>query len=562
MRQIRFGVFVLSLFLLSGVLVLPQALPTGNTPAPPTQPEPPKDSLGRTTPRGAVMGFLAAARKQEYEVAAEYLNNRTLGKAGPDLARQLSVVLDRGLPAQLNQLSDKPEGSLADPLHPDRDLVGTIETSTGDVDIWLERVERGKSGLVWVFSRQTLEAVPDIYEEVNAQSIDAVLPEFLVVNRIAGAPLFEWLLVFVGLPLSYIATVLLSRILGFVASRLRALLTRQPRLPNPVVLPNPIRLLLIAAAIRWLLTRYGLPLLARQFWSSVATVIAIAAVIWGLILLNGVVERYADRRLRIRNLTGTASLLRLFRRAGDVILLFVGVLVLLHYFGVSPTAALAGLGVGGIAVALAAQKTLENVVGGVSMIFDQAVSVGDTVKVGDTSGTVDDIGLRSIRIRTVDRTVISIPNGQVAGMSLEVLSVRDKFWFHVLVNLRYETTSAEMRLVLNNLRDLLIRQPSIEPKSARVQFVRMASYSLDVDIAAYFFAQDWNKFLELQESLLLSIMETVDKTGVQLAFPSQTVYVATDSAGEMALGPRLIEATPAGRRSNEPAAANSASGTP
>ena len=98
----------------------------------------------------------------------------------------------------------------------------------------------------------------------------------------------------------------------------------------------------------------------------------------------------------------------------------------------------------GIAIALAAQKTLENVVGGVSLIFDRALHVGDFLKLGDTLGTVQDIGLRSTRIRTLDRTMVSVPNGQIANVSLENLSLRDKFWFHHILGLRYGTTSSQM----------------------------------------------------------------------------------------------------------------------
>ena len=121
--------------------------------------------------------------------------------------------------------------------------------------------------------------------------------------------------------------------------------------------------------------------------------------------------------------------------------IFVGMLVTLRYFGVNPTGALAGLGIGGIAVALAAQKTLENIVGGVSIILDQSVRVGDTLKVGDVLGTVREIGLRSTQIRTLDRTTVSVPNGQIANMTLENLSSRDKFWLHPILGLHYNTTS-------------------------------------------------------------------------------------------------------------------------
>ena len=549
---------VLFLVLLSCDAVWPQAALPGAAPAT-AQPEVPKDTLGRTSPRSMVLGFLAVARKKDYQVAAEYLNTRLRGKAAADLAQQLSVVLDRRLPARLNELSDKPEGSLLDPLHPDRDLVGTIASESGNVNIVLERVDRGKNGPVWLFSSQTLESIPDVYQEINTPTVDAVLPDFLVTTRVAGVQLFELLIVFVGLPLVYFLAVFVNRLLSPWAGRLRRRLAKKTDLPDPELLPRPVRLLLLAFCIRLMLSRIGpSSLLARQFWASVSAVLAVFAIAWILILLNGRIERYAQRRLRRRDLAGATSVLRLARRFFDLMIGFAGVLVILRYFGVNPTAALAGLGVGGIAVALAAQKTLENVIGGASMIVDQVVRVGDTLKVGDTLGTVDEIGLRSTRIRTMDRTVVSVPNGQIANMSLETLSARDKFWFHPLLGLRYETTASQMRSVTNRIRALLLEHPSIEHGSVRVRFVSFGSSSLDVDIFAYVYAQDWNAFLEVQEGLLLTIMEVAHEAGVQIAFPSRTLYVKADSANEIAQVSRPAQAPPADGASGDKTTAKSA----
>jgi MscS family membrane protein len=145
-------------------------------------------------------------------------------------------------------------------------------------------------------------------------------------------------------------------------------------------------------------------------------------------------------------------------------------------------------------------------------------------------GTVDHVGLRSTRIRTLDRTVVSIPNGQIANMSLETLSERDKFWFHPIVGLRYETTADQLREVVDGVRQLLSDHPLVDRESVRVRFFRLGPFSLDVEIFAYFFARDWAHFLEIQEQLLFSVTEIVEKAGTNIAFPSQTMYVANPQA--------------------------------
>ena len=448
-RVARLGVGT-CLLLLGFLICLPMGAQIRKpTPEPaPAQPEAPRDPLGRTTPRGAVLGFLTSARKGEDQVAAQYLDTSLRGDAAAVLAQQLFIVLDRRLPARLNQLSTEPEGSLSDPLNPNQQLVGSISVEGHTEDIFLERVDRGKAGYLWLFSSKTLESIPDLYAEINTVSVDRILPQFLITTRIGSIVLFEWLAVLVGLPFIYFLTVLLSRLLTWVFGLLRRRLYRKPDLPNSEFVPRPVRLLLLAMVIQWVNSKVSLPLLARQFWSSTSTVITILAGVWLLILFAGWGEVYARRLLRNRNQTGATSMLHLTRWVVNLLILFGGVFVTLHYFGVNPAAALAGLGVGGIAVAFAAQKTLENIIGGVSLIFDQAVRVGDSLKVGDTSGTVADIGLRSTRIRTLDRTVVSVPNGQIANMTLENISSRDKFWFHPLLALRYGTTSQQMSVVL------------------------------------------------------------------------------------------------------------------
>jgi MscS family membrane protein len=265
-----------------------------------------------------------------------------------------------------------------------------------------------------------------------------------------------------------------------------------------------------------------------------AFIIMAGGCIWLFRLLNGWGEHYLVARRP--SMSGSGAVLRLVRRVIDGLVLFAGVLFILHHFGVDPTAALAGLGVGGIAVALAAQKTLENIIAGISLIADEAVHVGDFLKVGDMVGTVEEVGLRSTRIRTLDRTLLVVPNGQVSTMSLETLSARDKFWFHPVMNLRYQTTSAQMRSVISGVRKLLFEHSSIETSSVRVRFINIAASSFSVEIFAYVFAVDWNQFLEIQEGLLLNIIAIIEQAGAEIALPSQTTYLAADSSDRLPQG--------------------------
>jgi MscS family membrane protein len=489
---------------------------------------PPEDALGRSTPRGTVLGFLGAARKGDDALAREYLNTRLTGRAASTLAHQLFVVLDARLPARLTQLSDAPEGSRANPLTPNREHVGTIASTHGPIDVFVERITRDASPPIWLFAADTLDAVPALYDEVTTRQREGLLSRFLVETRADTQQVAQWLIVLLGVALLYGGTLLLERLVTPLVDFVRRILAGGSVVSRSAV-PVPARLLLLAIAIRWLLSDLPLSLLVRQFWISAASLIAVAAIAWLGILVTGELERVIHCRMPQANLPAASSLLRLARRAIDLLVIFVGLLATLWHFGVDPTPALAGLGVGGIAVALAAQKTLENVIAGASLIFDQAVRVGDFLKMGEIMGTVDHIGLRSTRLRTLDRTVVSVPNGQIANASLETLSARDKFWFHPIVPLRYETTPEQLHAVVDGLQRLLYGHPLVDPTSVRVRFFRLGSFSFDVEVFAYLEARDWNHFLELQEQLLFNLTELVVKAGTAIALPSQTTYLTRNS---------------------------------
>jgi len=497
------------------------------------QPAPASDALGRTTPRGAVIGFLNAGHKGDNELARQYLNTRLTGDAGQELAQELFVVLDARLPAKLTLLSGAPEGSRSNPLEPDLETVGTIAGPAGPVDIVLQRVTRPGVGLIWLFSRDTLDSIPAVYEDITRSDARAWLPPFLFEWHVGSVRIFQWIAVLVALALLYLATVVLNRVLTRLVASARGIPRDDARAPANV-LPFAIRLLIITIATRWLVAYLPISLLVRVVVAMVTALVTITVVTWLLFLVNGAIERSVCRRIPRANLAAGVSLVRVGRRLLDLLVIFAAVLVALRRFGVNPTPVLAGLGVGGIAIALAAQKTLENVIAGASLIFDQAVRVGDSLKIGEIQGTVDQIGLRSTRIRTPDRTIVSVPNGLVANMSLEVLSARDRFWFHPIIALRYDTTVDQMQSVLNGIRALLAASPAVEDDSIRVRFIRFGAFSLDVEVVAYIFARDWPDFLERQEQVLLQIMGVVATAGTSIALPSQTMYVQRTSIAETA----------------------------
>jgi MscS family membrane protein len=244
-------------------------------------------------------------------------------------------------------------------------------------------------------------------------------------------------------------------------------------------------------------------------------------------LIDRAVSRARDRAMTTGQL-GAGTLLLLGRRVVKVLLVTTMLLAILGSLGFRITPLLTGLGIGGIALALAAQKTLENFIGGVSVLSDQVIRVGDLCRFGDQLGHIEDVGLRSTRVRTLERTELSIPNGAVATMNVENLSMRDKILFKATFGLRYETTADQLRYVLAEVRRILYSHPLVEQDSARFRLAGFGSSSLDLELFTYLQTPDFGHYSGVKEDILLRIMDAVHSAGAQFAFPSQTVYLTRD----------------------------------
>jgi MscS family membrane protein len=243
----------------------------------------------------------------------------------------------------------------------------------------------------------------------------------------------------------------------------------------------------------------------------------------GAVAVDLATERWRSR-LDPRMQAVSYSVLPLVRQIFKLSLYLVAMLVVLSGWGYNTSTILAGLGVGGIAVALAAQKTIENLFGGISVIGDRPVLVGDVCRFGDRTGTVMHIGLRSTRIRTPERTIVSVPNAQFSSMELENISGRDKIWFHPTLSLRRDTTSDQLLQVLSSFREILARQPKIETGKIPVRFIGVGPYSLDVEVDAYVTTTDPEEFIAIRQNLLIEMLKAVEHAGTGLAVPIQESF--------------------------------------
>ncbi len=485
------------------------------------------DLLGRSTPKGTVLGFIKAASQGEYDQALQYLDTKKKGASAKTLVDQLQTILDRGFSGKLAALSSKPEGNLDDNIPSSKERIGTVETSSGHLDIILERVQRSQGPPIWLFSGETLARVPAIYQGLEGHGLEDYLPKALVNTWFLWFPLWQWFVILLVIPLSLAFATFVTRLLIPLLLLLVHRITRGKGDLHGVKLAGPIRILVLAFAI-WLMSLFSSSVLTSSFWAYMASTLTVIGASWLGVRFIDILFNLKEARLRETS-SDKISLIQLGRKLAKVVAVIVGGLFILYIGGVNLTAALAGLGVGGIAVALAAQKTLENLIGGITIVSDQPIRVGDFCRIGDYQGTVEAVGLRSTRIRTLDRTIVSIPNGQLATMNLENFALRDKIWFRHALGLRYETTPDQLRYILAGIREMLYKHPKVETASARVRFIGFGNSSLNLEVFAYVLEKDYAIFLHIQEDLLLRIMDIVETGGSGFAFPSQVTYFAKDA---------------------------------
>lgn len=223
-----------------------------------------------------------------------------------------------------------------------------------------------------------------------------------------------------------------------------------------------------------------------------------------------------------------ANLLRLL----SGIIAIIGVAVILAFggqaIGLPIVSVLTGLGIGGLAVALALRPTLENFIGGVMLYFDRPVRVGDFCTFDKFTGTVEAIGLRSTKIRATDRTVIAVPNAQFADMKIINWARCDQMLISETIGIRYETTSEQLRYLLAQMRRMFHAHPRIASDTVRVRFIGYGTGALNIGIRVYAETREWNDFFAIREDVLLRVNDIVHAAGTSLALPSHTVYMNRD----------------------------------
>ena len=494
------------------------------------------DAPSPESPRVSLQAFLDATREGRYAEAGKYLDISRQKDADPALlARRLKAVLDRHVWFDLDTISGKPDGDLDDQLPRDAEDVAHIPAPAGArVPVRMVR-DRGSSR--WEFSRATVSNIDAWYDQLEDRWLIERLPRVLLRAGPRDILYWQWL----ALPL----LLLVSGVFG-AASALairRGLVSVAKRTTNTwddtivATVRGPLILALTMGFTLVFLPYLRLYPPARAFIHQLVRGALLGDFFW---ILARLIEAGAiiGRRRGVVSGASSQSLIPLATRVGKVVVLAIALVAFLSELGYPVASLIAGLGLGGLAFALAAQKTVENLFGAFSIGADQPFREGDFIRVDDLMGTVEIIGLRSTKIRTLDRTLVTMPNGALAEKRLETFAARDRIRLNCVLGLDYETTADQLRKILSDIEALLRAHPKLWPDALTVRFTELSQTFLKVEIACWFSTTNFDEFQAIRQEVLLGFLGIVEGAGAAFAYPSRTMRLISES----------------GRRDEDPAA--------
>ncbi len=441
---------------------------------------------------------------------------------------QLVDVLNRFGDFNPSLISSSPLGDPDSGDDPSKETVGTINTGKIKVPIVLQNFNTtaNTNAGSWRISRQTIESLTDI-ESQPPSWIESVITAGpygkALMTQVAGLEIWQWL----GAILFLFACILLGKVIAWSVDKALARSSRLGRWRSDGTaqgLTIPVAVVIAATVFRVVLPSLGIPIEYRETILSGIRLVQIFFVTLLFVRLVHIGFQAYTHMLHKADRAAASALLPPLRKALKTIVWLGGMITAMRAIGFDVSAIVAGLGVGGLAVALASQKTVENLFGGISVVLDQPVRVGETGKYGAIAGVVEDIGLRSTRIRTPDRSIVTIPNAEFSQIQIENLTSRDRIRYTMILGIRYDTSMSQLRMLLHRLRELLATHPMVLADARRVTFLNIGASALEIEILAYINTPDYERYLEIREELNFSILEIVAECGTECAYPTQATY--------------------------------------
>ena len=490
----------------------------------------PFDEFERGNPHSSVKGFFKAARDGDFERAANYLDMRNLPKwmeetRGPVLARQFKIALDRGgLYVDLDLVSTKPEGNLEDGMPANREIIAQMKLPTRTVEILLQQVPRKDGVYIWKFSNRTVVEIPALYRQFGYKPFEEQLSKLFPDFTFLGWQSWQWAIFIVFIGLAYLAALLPTWVIGLILGRRDAEEGRQTR----KFMTGPMRVIL------WLvLVRVGIHIIGpsatiqKAFRAGTLLTIALA---YAAILMIDIVFNWWRKRLLKAGQESASVLLQPVKTFLKIIVVLLSVLLWLDNIGFNVSTLLAGLGIGGLAVALAAQDTLKNLFASIMILLDKPYRVGQRIVVKGHDGVVEEIGLRSTKMRLLTGHLTTIPNDEMARIDVENIGRRPHIRRLTNISITYDTPPEKVEKAISIILEILDDHEGMDPEfPPRAYFNEFNSTSLNLIVIYWYHPADYWGFMQHSQKVNLQIMQRFEEEDIKFAFPTTTTYL-TQSA--------------------------------
>lgn len=477
------------------------------------------DEFNRITPRNTMYGFLTAARARDFELASHYLDYRNLPQDAAaigqmKLAENLSLILDRTLWVDIDNLSNKPDGKKNEAVPSYRDLVGEISTSQGKVQILLQRVPN-KQGTqtIWKISNATVSKIPLLIKEYGYNRIGEWLYQSLPSFEFLGVMLWQWVYFACSFIFFVLVAIVLTRLVSFVLVHLKF-----PIQQDIVDFINGPICLLIAVIMSRSLSDESNVTIAFLAVIHGATVLLLAWT-WVFLRIVDITKHRLGQRFIRQDKPHAVFLLRPVSNVIKTSIVIIMLFVWFENLGFNATTLLAGLGIGGLAIALAAQKTVENIIAAITLYTSAPVRIGNLCKFDNHLGTIEEIGLRATRIRTLDRSVIYVANAKFVDMQLENISERERISYRPKLMLSAKTEQQNLHAFMASVRALLKEHEHIADEPCRVRFKGFTPWALQIDVLSYVETVDFAFYMEIIEELNMAMLGLLNEHNCELANP-------------------------------------------
>lgn len=355
-------------------------------------------------------------------------------------------------------------------------------------------------------------------------------------HEFLGNSVAEYLISAAILLFGFIFKTLFSRLISGLMYRLGSKLWAEANLPEfRRLLIQPLEVLLFLVFLYLAFQVLDYPLNSRDlregdpflktFLFRTYQVFVIVALTWVLLRFVDFVGLVFTYRTEKTASKLDDQLVPFFKDFSKVIVVIFSFLVILgSVFAVNVTGLVAGLGVGGLAIAFAAKESLENLLASFTIFLDQPFMAGDLVQVGDIIGVVEKVGFRSTRLRTLEKSFVTVPNKLMIDKPLDNLTLRTFRRAKFDINLTYDTTSEQIRKITRDIQEYIDNHPRTN-EDGRVRFLSLGAHSKDVMVLYFVDTMDWNDFIDIKEEINYRIVEIVEKHGAEFAFPTQTLYL-------------------------------------